>query len=156
MYPPELQWPVVFRGFFLYKCSLPDQTMCITCKWTFLLAVPFQKPTIYSLYCNRRPGLAKWQHAFSFSALATEAERHGDSSGTSDKRHHITISNTSSFHSSAFRFKSNAAVKQYTFHVYTLYIQQINWNVTSASLTKPLEVNRPLHPEHHPVSFLPC
>jgi hypothetical protein len=59
--------------------------------------------------------------AILITSVALQVDRLGNSSGTNYKHDHVTYSNAFSFHSCAFRFMSNVAVKWYTFHVYTLY-----------------------------------
>jgi hypothetical protein len=63
-----------------------------------------------------------WDAILTTMSVALQVERFGNSSGTNYKLDYITYSDAFSFHSSAFWFMSNVAVKWYIFHVYTLNI----------------------------------
>jgi hypothetical protein len=99
LYPPELQWLVTSRGFFLYKSSQSDQTIYTTCNRHFCWRFPSKHRTNSPLRYKRRPTLAKPQHAFSpffFTwvailttvSAALQVKRSGNSSGTNYKLDH--------------------------------------------------------------------
>jgi hypothetical protein len=62
-----------------------------------------------------------WDATVTSVSVPLQVGRFVHSSGTNYKLYRITYSNAFSYHSSAFRFMSNVAVKWYKYHMYSLY-----------------------------------
>jgi hypothetical protein len=59
LHPPELQWSVISWAILLYRWNQFDDTVCTTCKSTFLLLVLFQD-TVWNIICIVTTDVGSW------------------------------------------------------------------------------------------------